>query len=51
MLRSRWTIHYHPDKNRAESFGDAWASLAEELTKLAVDVHREYKARIDGLAA
>jgi hypothetical protein len=43
--------NYHPDKNRPESFGEAWASLAEELTKLAVEVHSEYKTRIDALAA
>ena len=36
---------YHPDKN-AES-GPEWRQLAEEITKMANELHGEYKARIE----
>ena len=42
---------YHPDKNRAEDHGAAWAACAEEVTKIGTELYGEYRARIEQRAA
>ena len=40
-LLRRALVHYHPDKNRAEQHGVAWAAFCEEIAKLATGLLAE----------
>ena len=39
-------IVFHPDRNRAEARGAEWASVAEEISKMATELIEQYKGRV-----
>ena len=42
----RALVYYHPDRNRVEDHGAEWAGVAEEVSKIATQLHEYYKRHI-----